>query len=60
MHLKRSGHDTAYAESADGIHWEKPDLGLFEVNGSTANNLVWMGPGRQHGPLPRPESRRSR
>ena len=45
MHLKRSGHDTAYAESADGIHWEKPDLGLFEVNGSTANNLVWMGPG---------------
>ena len=45
MFLRRSGHDTAYAESADGIHWEKPDLGLFEIDGSTANNIVWMGPG---------------
>lgn len=34
---------TAYAESADGIHWEKPALGLFEVAGSTANNVVWRG-----------------
>ncbi len=34
---------TACAESADGIHWEKPALGLFEVNGSTANNVVWRG-----------------
>ena len=23
-----------YAESADGIHWTKPDLGLAEFNGS--------------------------
>ena len=45
MLLKRSGHDTAYAESKDGIHWEKPSLGLFEVNGSKDNNIVWMGPG---------------
>ena len=36
---------TAYAESAEGIHWEKPSLGLYEFNGSTDNNLIWMGPG---------------
>ncbi|MEO6811518.1 MAG: hypothetical protein ABI353_20590 [Isosphaeraceae bacterium] len=29
-----------YAESLDGIHWLKPDLGLFEHNGSKANNIV--------------------
>ena len=29
-----------YAQSADGIHWEKPDLGLVEWHGSTANNLL--------------------
>jgi hypothetical protein len=34
---------TAYAESTDGIHWEKPALGLFEVDGSTANNVIWRG-----------------
>jgi len=34
---------TAYAESPDGIHWEKPALGLFEVDGSTANNVIWRG-----------------
>ncbi len=45
MQLKRSGHDTAYAESADGIHWEKPNLGLFQIDGSGDNNIVWMGPG---------------
>jgi hypothetical protein len=30
----------AYAESDDGIHWTKPELGLVEDNGSRANNLV--------------------
>ncbi len=34
-----------YAESTDGIHWTKPDLGLFEYQGSKANNIVWAGPG---------------
>ena len=28
-----------YAESADGITWDKPDLGLVEWAGSRANNL---------------------
>lgn len=35
----------AYAESADGIRWEKPELGLIDYHGSTKNNLVWTGPG---------------
>lgn len=30
----------AYAESKDGVHWEKPTLGLKEFDGSKANNLV--------------------
>ena len=30
-------HPTCYAESGDGIHWTKPDLGLVELNGSTKN-----------------------
>lgn len=34
-----------YAESQDGIHWTKPELGLFEFNGSKANNIVWDGDG---------------
>ncbi len=29
-----------YAESHDGVAWEKPNLGLQEWNGSTANNLI--------------------
>ena len=31
---------TCYAESRDGIHWTKPHLGLVEVDGSTANNVI--------------------
>ncbi len=29
-----------YAVSTDGIHWDRPELGLIEFNGSTPNNLV--------------------
>jgi hypothetical protein len=29
-----------YAESDDGIHWRKPELGLHEFRGSKANNIV--------------------
>ena len=29
-----------YAESTDGIHWTKPDLGLCEYNGSKQNNIL--------------------
>ncbi len=34
---------TCYAESPDGITWTKPDLGLFAVGGSRANNVVLAG-----------------
>ena len=35
----------ACAESSDGIHWERPELGLYEFNGSRQNNIVWRGEG---------------
>lgn len=28
-----------YAESKDGVHWTKPELGLVEFNGSKKNNI---------------------
>ena len=44
---KRATHPevTCYAESRDGIRWEKPNLGLFAFNGSKDNNIVWNGVG---------------
>ncbi|WP_417847657.1 hypothetical protein [Thalassoglobus sp.] len=34
----------AYAESDDGVHWTKPNLGLVEIQGDSNNNLVLMKP----------------
>lgn len=31
---------TCMAESKDGIHWERPKLGLFEVKGTKENNVI--------------------
>lgn len=31
---------TCYAESNDGINWNKPNLALFEINGTFDNNIV--------------------
>ncbi|MCB1088542.1 MAG: hypothetical protein KDM63_16010, partial [Verrucomicrobiae bacterium] len=31
---------TCYAESKDGIHWTKPNLGIFDVHGTKENNVV--------------------
>jgi hypothetical protein len=31
---------TRYCESLDGIHWTKPKLGLFEIDGSKDNNVI--------------------
>ncbi len=44
---KKAAHPevTCYAESKDGIHWTKPELGLFEFDGSKKNNIVWDGIG---------------
>lgn len=43
---KMGGHPNyaCYAESTDGIHWVKPDLGLFEFEGSKHNNIIWSMP----------------
>jgi hypothetical protein len=34
-----------YAESPDGVHWSRPDLGLYSHSGSKNNNIVWQGLG---------------
>ncbi len=36
------------ATSKDGLHWEKPDLGLVKYRGSKQNNIVALGHG-EHG-----------
>ena len=36
---KRYRSVVAYATSLDGIHWEKPDLRLYDYHGQTANNI---------------------
>lgn len=33
---------TCYAESHDGINWYKPNLGLYEFQGSKNNNIVFI------------------
>ena len=42
---KRTAHPeyVCYAESRDGIRWVKPELGLVEIGGSKANNVVLKG-----------------
>ena len=39
---KKAAHRevTCYAESKDGIHWEKPNLGLVDWEGSKDNNII--------------------
>lgn len=34
------GRAVAYAESKDGVHWNRPALGLVNVEGNTNNNLI--------------------
>lgn len=31
---------TRYCESRDGIHWTKPNIGMFEIDGSKDNNVI--------------------
>ena len=40
-------YGVAYAESRDGVHWERPELGIVEQNSSKKNSLVNL---RGHGP----------
>ena len=43
-HYAGEGHDgplkLAYATSTDGFHWDRPELGLLEVNGTNKNNYI--------------------
>lgn len=44
----RGGGDTSQevtclATSDDAIHWKRPNLGLFEFNGSRDNNIIYRG-----------------
>ena len=38
-HSWRDGYQDLYATSEDGINWVKPNLGLYEADGSINNNL---------------------
>ncbi len=40
MYYRANLEYVCYAESADGIHWVKPELGLVEVEGSSQNNII--------------------
>jgi hypothetical protein len=55
---------TLYAESKDGIHFTRPQLGLFEFKGTKQNNIVYDGleshafaPFRDDNPAAKPEQR---
>lgn len=47
--MPRAGSDgtdvetTCCALSVDGVHWEKPELGLYKVHGTWKNNVVLAG-----------------
>ncbi|MDD3585915.1 MAG: hypothetical protein PHQ75_01920 [Thermoguttaceae bacterium] len=34
---------TCYAQSQDGIHWVKPELGFYDFKGSKKNNIILSG-----------------
>ncbi|QDT76767.1 hypothetical protein Mal35_01860 [Gimesia maris] len=40
---KGSNYAIAYAESTDGLKWNRPQLDLYEWKGSRQNNIVWKG-----------------
>ena len=41
-----------YATSSDGVHWDKPSLGLVEFEGSKDNNIVLLPECVMHNPAP--------
>lgn len=43
--VEHEGMFICYAESKDGIHWTKPELGIVEFKGSKKNNIIWGGEG---------------
>ncbi|MBS3764002.1 MAG: hypothetical protein KGZ25_11950 [Planctomycetes bacterium] len=39
--------NVCYAESRDGVNWQRPELGLIEFDGTTANNIITEGFGSE-------------
>lgn len=39
---EQQGDIVLYAESEDGLHWEKPNLGRHEFDGSSDNNILFF------------------
>ena len=39
-HPRWTGRYDHLAYSTDGVHWEKPNLGIIPFNGSSENNIV--------------------
>jgi hypothetical protein len=59
-----TGQVTCYAESTDGIHFTRPNLGLVDFQGSKENNIIYRGieahnfaPFRDGNPAAKPEER---
>ncbi len=55
---------TCYAESTDGIHWTRPNLGIYETTDDRPNNIILTGVGchnftpfKDTNPNCRPEAR---
>ena len=44
-HSYRTDNDCyfCYARSKDGVHWEKPSLGIYSYKGNTDNNILLSG-----------------
>lgn len=38
-------HFLCYAESGDGLNWQKPELGIYEFGGSRDNNILFCDAG---------------
>ena len=58
------GQVTCYAESTNGVHFTRPNLGIVEFEGSKENNIIYRGleahnfaPFRDSNPAAKPEER---
>ncbi len=48
-HKIRFSYSVCYAESRDGLEWEKPSLGLFSYQGKKENNMIKLGRNKTSG-----------
>jgi len=42
---RNSAQVVCYAESRDGVHWKRPELGIHTSGRSKRNNIIWTGAG---------------